>query len=914
MNVEIALGYIARGWAVLPCHGKQPLNQHGSNGATKDPEVVREWARRWPTANIGIATGAASGIYVVDEDSGGAETIAGLALPPTLTVRSGGGGRHFYFKRPAGEKWPNTAGGAGKGLGVGVDTRGDGGYVVAPPSIHPVTKEPYAWLVELAELAELPENVRLRVLAPKPRKSPPAMNPPRIPRGQGYANAALAKECEAVVHAPEGQRNHTLNVAAFSLGQLVGAGHLVESEVWARLTEAARAAGLEDREIEQTLNSGMKAGMSEPRVIPERPEPTPRQAPRARETAGPAEPARDGDIIPLIVISTREKEVTDAAAAALGAAAAEVFSRAGLLVEVMQGSSFAGGHECAAHIRKMPRSIIRIRMAASAAWVHESADKETGEPIYKPAHPPVWCVDSVAELGIWPGMRPLAGIIEAPVLRPDGSLLSEPGYDVATGLVLRTGSVCAPIPDAPTIEDATTARDRIIAIVGDVPFKAPEHRAAWVAALLTPFARYAFDAPAPLNLVTANARGTGKGLLCDIIGLVYSGRTMAAMPSTTDDEEMRKKITSIAMSGTTLVLLDNVKDRLGTSSLDAALTTTTWRDRLLGTNETVTLPLHATWFATGNNTALEGDLARRTLHICLETPHEKPEERVDLQHADLRAWVLEQRPQLVADVLTILRAYCVAGRPDMKLPPWGSFEGWGRLIQHAVVWVGLPDPGLTRAELQEEADTETQAIRGLLAGWREIDPKGLGLTAREVVRRVSTDTGDRSDGLRTALEELTRHRPGQPLDALRVSGALRRVKGRIVDGMRMMDVGKNNHDNAKLWAAREPPSSTNPAQTPQKPRKNEWRSDATEEPVSSVASVAGFISTPKENVDIDIDMHTAEGKSETGSEGKRPRNPAYPANSDDRPPTGPTYAQVCPLCVPNQGCILCGPPKDTKWQ
>lgn len=155
MVLDEALRYAGRGWAVLPLVGKFPLCEHGSKDATTDEGIIRGWFARWPSANVGIATGSASGIYVIDEDAGGYATIASLGLPPTLTVKTGSGGRHFYFELPAGVVLGNTS----KKLGPGVDSRGEGGYVVAPPSLHPDTGKPYTWIATGAELAELPASI-----------------------------------------------------------------------------------------------------------------------------------------------------------------------------------------------------------------------------------------------------------------------------------------------------------------------------------------------------------------------------------------------------------------------------------------------------------------------------------------------------------------------------------------------------------------------------------------------------------------------------------------------------------------------------------------------------------------------------------------------------------------------------------
>lgn len=144
MEHNIVLDYMHRGWSVLPCRGKLPATAHGYKDATRNPDdIARLFA---DSNNIGIATGAVSGIFVLDVDvkngAGGDKTLAGLeakhgALPQTVSASTWSGGRHFYFRYPAGGVGCKT------GFLPGLDIRGDGGYVVAPPS--KLSEKSYAW-------------------------------------------------------------------------------------------------------------------------------------------------------------------------------------------------------------------------------------------------------------------------------------------------------------------------------------------------------------------------------------------------------------------------------------------------------------------------------------------------------------------------------------------------------------------------------------------------------------------------------------------------------------------------------------------------------------------------------------------------------------------------------------------------
>jgi hypothetical protein len=231
-------------------------------------------------------------------------------------------------------------------------------------------------------------------------------------------------------------------------------------------------------------------------------------------------------------------------------------------------------------------------------------------------------------------------------------------------------------------------------------------------------------------------RAAGKGLLLNISARITTGQDFTVASYTHDEDELRKRVTSLVLGGDRLVLFDNLEGKFGNAVLDGVLTGTSWEDRLLGVNRMVRGPLLITWYATGNNVAVGADTARRVCHIRLESPEERPEERQGFRHPDLLAWVGENRGRLLAAALTILRAYCVAGRPDQGLPAWGSYEGWSGLVRSAVVWVGLPDPGETRLRLQTQADVTAVGMALLLGCWEQLDPGRQGLTAAEVIERL----------------------------------------------------------------------------------------------------------------------------------------------------------------------------------
>jgi hypothetical protein len=281
-QLDAALRYAARGWAVFPCHepadgrcscgrtdcsspAKHPRTARGLHDATHDPAVIASWWQRWPTANVAVRTGAASDLVVldVDPDHGGLASLAELQrihgrLPPSAAVRTGSGGRHYWFAHP-GDPVPNSAG----RLGPGLDIRGDRGYVIAPPSLHAVRNR-YIWASEAA-LTAAPgwllsccRNRDQSVGRPATTQCPPQ-------QVGGWARAAFEGELGRLRLASEGSRNHALNRAAFALGQLVGSRHLDGEMVRDALVATGVGIGLTAREVRATVASGLRAGGRTPR-------------------------------------------------------------------------------------------------------------------------------------------------------------------------------------------------------------------------------------------------------------------------------------------------------------------------------------------------------------------------------------------------------------------------------------------------------------------------------------------------------------------------------------------------------------------------------------------------------------------------------------------------------------------------
>jgi hypothetical protein len=265
--LQTALSYVRRGWSVIPLkpRGKRPhfpllpikVDETGHPRRTWEPyqarlpteEEVITWWELSPNANIGIVSGAVSGIIVLDLDG---PEVAQHREIPTTPISLTGNGMHIFFRHRGARSFRLP----------GMDLKADGGYVVAPPSVHPSGRR-YAWQLGPFIEPATPPDWLMETMFPHriEHETPP------VHRGSAYGRAALHGELNTLARTQIGARNNQLNRSAFSLGQLLAAGLLDRTEVEHTLTMVASAIGLGAREIQATLRSGLEAGMRHPRQV-----------------------------------------------------------------------------------------------------------------------------------------------------------------------------------------------------------------------------------------------------------------------------------------------------------------------------------------------------------------------------------------------------------------------------------------------------------------------------------------------------------------------------------------------------------------------------------------------------------------------------------------------------------------------
>ena len=514
-----------------------------------------------------------------------------------------------------------------------------------------------------------------------------------------------------------------------------------------------------------------------------------------------------------------------------------VYQRSGQLVHVTETATpQASGVRLPRRmlrIRPMPAAVLRGRISSATMLVVEASDPKDG---LRRIRPPLWLVSGIHQRGEYPRrIPPLSGLVRCPTLRQDGSVLQTPGYDSKTGLLFVPDVQFPIVPGRPSHADAKRAANQLVEVVSEFPFKSRADQSAWLTLVLTLVGRPAIEGNCPLIAIDANTRGSGKSLLCDVAAMIAYGDSMPRKAWTRDDDELRKVITSVALEAIPVILFDNVASVLGTANLDAALTGTTWQDRILGKSETTgVLPLTTVFVATGNNLEVGADTARRTLFCQLESLEEHPEDRSGFAIPRLMDYMQENWAELAVAAVTMLRAFIVAGRPGADTLHWGGFESWSELVRGAVLWVGLEDPVKTR-EVVRAADQGSYILRLLLDGVEEADT-GEGVTTAELVRLVShplePDDPDKYSHLRAAVEELC----GKSVTSQKLGYRLRKYTGRVCGGRRLMRV--EGHSRQRRWAV-EPVADATGTITQQLPDTSSPLSPSS--PIPTDARVQGVV-------------------------------------------------------------------------
>lgn len=510
-------------------------------------------------------------------------------------------------------------------------------------------------------------------------------------------------------------------------------------------------------------------------------------------------PARAATIVPanaapLPVIQARAGDLPALATESersLIAAETPFYIRGGLVRPIIDEVAAAHGRKTkVARLKVVDLNVMIDHMARAASWVKYNARKNG----LVPADPPPQVAAIILSRdGEWRFKR-LAGVITTPTLRPDGTLLTEPGYDERTQLLLMHPPVLPPIPLRPSRDDAMEAAKLLDGLLAEFPFVDDASRSVALSALITPVVRGAM-AVAPMHVPTAPVPGSGKSYIIDLCSAIATGERAPVISAGRTEEETEKRLGAALLNGQAIISIDNVNGELSGDALCQMIERPVVSLRPLGMSQLIKIESRATWFATGNNIQLVGDLTRRALLCSLDPGMERPELRA-FQGEPLEL-VFADRGRYVAAALTISRAYIVAGCPG-QLRPLASFEEWSRLVRSALVWLGYADPVETIANARA-SDPIVTSLHAVLASWYAAvgsSPRTTGAIKDAAFERDPLNNII-NGALQEALLEVADDKRGG-IDTRRLGKFLGRYAGRVVDGMKLVG-GDDAHAKQKTW-------------------------------------------------------------------------------------------------------------------
>jgi hypothetical protein len=451
-------------------------------------------------------------------------------------------------------------------------------------------------------------------------------------------------------------------------------------------------------------------------------------------------------------------------------------------------------------------SLIEIITSAALLGKYDARSKTT----VRINCPPAIADAYMKRKGRW-GLRPLTGIANAPTLRDDGSLLDQPGYDPATGLlyVPQPGIVFPAIPESPTRADALDALGVLNELICKYPFVSPEAHSVAIAGILTSVIRrmlptvpgFGFTSPVP---------GSGKGLLCDTIAHLAHGRQPSSLTQSSD-EETEKRISSALMRGDPVIAIDNITEPVTGAKLLSVLTQQFADLRPLGTSKLVGHDTRTLFLFNGNNLSIPGDMCRRILVCGIDPACEHPERRpFDFDPLER---VKQNRGRFVMAALTILRAYFLerswtslralfGEAVEAAADPFGSYAEWSWWVRDALLWLGQADPVAT-IDTSKSLDPVKERISAVFHYWAQIIGEGVRKTVKDAIAaaseasfREASEPG-LADAFNAVAAPLVRG-AGERVCPLRLGKWLGKYKDRVVGGHRIVLVPEKR-DGSAQW-------------------------------------------------------------------------------------------------------------------
>jgi hypothetical protein len=744
--------YESIGACLLPVNGttKQPLVRWATEASTERAvweRWIRDFAQLGDDLGFAMATGARSGIVVLDLDvkevpldelETQLEAAAGSAPPKTLTVRSGGGGRHYYFQHDPARPIKNQT-----NLAVrGVDVRGEGGYIIVPCTLHKSgsryefeTHEALAPCDWLANLQGNPARVAgpLRMVRLTP-----------VPGAQGVFARAEQQERLRVAAA----LNFINADCDYQTWRNVGfaldaSNHPDARELWVSWSETAPSRFPGRAAVERMWDTSIGGRSIVRDGVPSISVATIYHLAKQQGWDGGIGSGAAGDPTaslpaPTLIEVTNPAGKRDFADLAREASVA-LFTLPHIYI--LQ-DAFVEVTEQKGNLRVTPLSEAALtrELCRAATWVTHSK----GGGVTRIEGPTPRLVSVLMTMASDPsrlvGARVVRYITHAPFMLPSGEVFEGPGYEPGTEtLVGPHGLTLSPPVFSAGCDLKRIAADcynAVLAHFDEVPFAADDHRAGFVSLLLTLISRPLLgDAPAPMFIVNANTAGAGKTRLAQSSVMVSHGSVPPISTLPVREEEVAKRVLADAVAGTDFIIFDNVRSTLGGAAIESAITSGEITGRILGATEVRRCSLRMTWIATGNNCEVTPDMVARCIEIYLDSQCAEPRESTfRISEAEWWASYLpSQRANIISNLLGILQAHTMAGAPPLTRA-MGSFGTWANRIAAAVYFASGCNPVDTQHRLREAGDSETDQLRTLLEEW----PAGYSVTAADLLRLQQT--------------------------------------------------------------------------------------------------------------------------------------------------------------------------------
>lgn len=703
--------------------------------------VLDQWK---PGMALCAVTGVVADVLDTDPRNGGdasrAQLVAAGMWPRVYgTVITPSGGSHEYVVRTRVAKAVLAP---GVDLQAGADDGSGRGFVYLPPTER-IAKggerdglmTAYGWVEgpDLAWLADwidgdgtgehvqfLVNNARAKRTSPQGAREGAAVDSddPFDTAWSGWdpasADRVISSQLSAVEGARDGTVNNALGGAARLIGRFVAGGYLTSDDAAERLLGALVRGGVHSDTwnvqngrswtARTVISAGLANGEGEPweviaQNVPIHAGAASIDGPRSgSDSVGQSRTAADGSVPPLCV--TSPADMTYWLQSALGSGSLSGFflwrSQVAHTPRMDEAGYVPPRHATDDNGLVQIQPVTPGGLTAKIQYAHRCykvvKDKESKQerevPALFPFEAAKRAIDAPEAMSM---LRLLAGITNTPMVRADGSLLTEPGYDAASGYLFLPGPGVnvRPVPEFPSQEDVSSAVDVIEEMVCGFPWVGQDDRANYFGLLLTPMLRLVAPPSYKGFFIGAHQPGSGKTLLADVVRIIHGGVLRSEMP---DDEAEIRKMTTAALSTTsaTVIHVDNVTGVLRSSVMAGLLTADgEIQERELGKSSNLTFTNDRVWVFTGNNPSLGGDMVRRTITIMIDPNTPDPEKRT-FAIPDLKGWAAENRNRILWALLVMVRYWVTQGMVPAPRKQSDSFARWEAVVEGILASSGVP--------------------------------------------------------------------------------------------------------------------------------------------------------------------------------------------------------------------------------